>query len=74
MLVEIELRKKAPLENHQNHVVANPLQQTEIVNNISSPLSVIVPTVRKRKKDSPSPIALEPCSGNKAAVLSLLVR
>lgn len=29
---------------------------------------------KKRKKDSPSPIALEPCSGNKAAVLSLLVR
>jgi attractin len=29
---------------------------------------------KKRKKDSPSPIALEPCIGNKAAVLSLLVR
>ncbi|XP_012270635.1 attractin-like protein 1 isoform X2 [Orussus abietinus] len=29
---------------------------------------------QKRKKDSPSPIALEPCSGNKAAVLSLLVK
>lgn len=29
---------------------------------------------KKRKKDSPSPIALEPCNGNKAAVLSLLVR
>ena len=25
-------------------------------------------------KNSPSPIALEPCSGNRAAVLSLLVR
>nr|CAD7262632.1 unnamed protein product [Timema shepardi] len=31
-------------------------------------------TLRKRKKDSPSPIALEPCCGNRAAVLSLLVR
>lgn len=31
-------------------------------------------SVKKRKKDSPSPIALEPCAGNKAAVLSLLVR
>ncbi|XP_063985474.1 attractin-like protein 1 isoform X1 [Diachasmimorpha longicaudata] len=30
--------------------------------------------VRKKKKDAPSPIALEPCSGNRAAVLSLLVR
>ncbi|XP_054290142.1 attractin-like protein 1 [Macrosteles quadrilineatus] len=31
-------------------------------------------TLRRRKKDSPSPIALEPCCGNRAAVLSLLVR
>lgn len=29
---------------------------------------------KRRKKDAPSPIALEPCSGNRAAVLSLLVR
>ncbi|XP_043267343.1 attractin-like protein 1 isoform X2 [Venturia canescens] len=29
---------------------------------------------RKKKKDVPSPIALEPCCGNRAAVLSLLVR
>ncbi|XP_030564001.1 attractin-like protein 1 [Drosophila novamexicana] len=29
---------------------------------------------KKRKKECPSPIALEPCNGNRAAVLSLLVR
>ncbi|XP_022918450.1 attractin-like protein 1 [Onthophagus taurus] len=29
---------------------------------------------KKKKRDSPSPIALEPCNGNRAAVLSLLVR
>ncbi|XP_046435096.1 attractin-like protein 1 isoform X1 [Neodiprion pinetum] len=29
---------------------------------------------RKKKKGAPSPIALEPCCGNRAAVLSLLVR
>lgn len=29
---------------------------------------------KKKKRDSPSPIALEPCYGNRAAVLSLLVR
>ncbi|KAK0165280.1 hypothetical protein PV328_003808 [Microctonus aethiopoides] len=29
---------------------------------------------QKKKKDAPSPIALEPCNGNRAAVLSLLVR
>ncbi|KAL1137929.1 hypothetical protein AAG570_009624, partial [Ranatra chinensis] len=34
--------------------------------NASTPVS--------KKKDCPSPIALEPCSGNRAAVLSLLVR
>ncbi|XP_066149879.1 attractin isoform X1 [Euwallacea fornicatus] len=28
----------------------------------------------RRKKDAPSPIALEPCEGSRAAVLSLLVR
>lgn len=30
--------------------------------------------VKKRRKNSPSPIALEPCYGNRAAVLSLLVK
>jgi hypothetical protein len=29
---------------------------------------------KKRRKNSPSPIALEPCYGNRAAVLSLLVK
>ncbi|KAJ1523050.1 hypothetical protein ONE63_002178 [Megalurothrips usitatus] len=37
-----------------------------------------IASLRKRKKmsrqDSPSPIALEPCCGNRAAVLSLLIR
>lgn len=30
--------------------------------------------VKRQKSDAPSPIALEPCYGNRAAVLSLLVR
>lgn len=30
--------------------------------------------LKRKKRDAPSPIALEPCFGNKAAVLSLLVR
>merc|ERR1740128_259046 len=29
---------------------------------------------KRRKKSRPSPIALEPCAGNRAAVLSLIVR
>lgn len=32
------------------------------------------PPNKKKRKDRPSPIALEPCYGNKAAVLSLIVR
>jgi len=31
-------------------------------------------TRKRRKKPRPSPIALEPCAGNRAAVLSLVVR
>lgn len=34
----------------------------------------IIGDVKRKKRDAPSPIALEPCFGNKAAVLSLLVR
>jgi len=30
-------------------------------------------SVRRKKKEYPSPIALEPCHGNRAAVLSLLI-
>lgn len=39
-----------------------------------SPLENITSVAKKKKKDAPSPIALEPCAGNRAAVLSLLVR
>lgn len=60
VLVEIGEKEKSTETNH-NHESSN-----EIVSNCAS--------LRKRKKDCPSPIALEPCSGNRAAVLSLLVR
>uniref|UniRef100_A0A2M4CRS9 Putative attractin n=1 Tax=Anopheles darlingi TaxID=43151 RepID=A0A2M4CRS9_ANODA len=43
-------------------------------NELSPMVENITAAPRKRKKDSPSPIALEPCEGNRAAVLSLLVR
>ena len=33
-----------------------------------------MPNIVSPLQDAPSPIALEPCDGNKAAVLSLLVR
>lgn len=60
VLVEIGTKDKV-IENNQNNENFN-----EIVQNCT--------TVKKRKKDCPSPIALEPCCGNRAAVLSLLVR
>lgn len=60
VLVEISEKDKV-IEGNQNQEGCN-----EIVSNCT--------TLRKRKKDCPSPIALEPCSGNRAAVLSLLVR
>lgn len=34
----------------------------------------ILSDAKRKKRDAPSPIALEPCYGNRAAVLSLLVR
>lgn len=37
-------------------------------------LNIICCFIRSFMQDAPSPIALEPCSGNRAAVLSLLVR
>ena len=40
-----------------------------------TPIAAAASSVRKRKKKyRPSPIALEPCDGNRAAVLSLIVR
>jgi hypothetical protein len=35
---------------------------------------VSIDQLQSVQQDSPSPIALEPCCGNRAAVLSLLVR
>ncbi|GLV41896.1 distracted [Carabus blaptoides fortunei] len=40
----------------------------------NNPLVISDSAAKRRKRDAPSPIALEPCSGNRAAVLSLLVR
>lgn len=39
-----------------------------------SDVSSVLTEAKRKKRDAPSPIALEPCYGNRAAVLSLLVR
>lgn len=58
VLVELELKDPVPLDNGISIVAT----ATDIGNK------------RNKKRDAPSPIALEPCYGNRAAVLSLLIR
>lgn len=67
LFVEMEQMASRPFS--QVLVEIENRENLEIMQTIES-----VTSTKKRKKDSPSPIALEPCSGNRAAVLSLLVR
>ncbi|KAL5284023.1 ATRN family protein [Megaselia abdita] len=69
MFVEMEQMASRPFS--QVLIEIEKRDTTEIPQNIES-----ITTSKKRKKqpECPSPIALEPCSGNRAAVLSLLVR
>lgn len=46
------------------------IEVKESIDNLMSSMS----ESKRKKRDAPSPIALEPCYGNRAAVLSLLVR
>ncbi|XP_017752850.1 PREDICTED: attractin-like protein 1 isoform X1 [Eufriesea mexicana] len=50
------------------------IERRDIDNSDSERSESELTNCRKKKKDAPSPIALEPCCGNRAAVLSLLVR
>ncbi|XP_049809603.1 attractin [Schistocerca nitens] len=65
LFVEMEQMASRPFSQ-----VLVEIEQREKLEDSSESIS----TLRKKKKDSPSPIALEPCCGNRAAVLSLLVR
>ncbi|XP_055714873.1 attractin [Phlebotomus papatasi] len=73
-------RRRQRLFVEMEQMASRPFSQVvvEIENRECNELSPAVETItsvpKKRKKDAPSPIALEPCSGNRAAVLSLLVR
>lgn len=50
------------------------LEKKELLSENTTINVVAVTDSKRRKRDAPSPIALEPCFGNRAAVLSLLVR
>lgn len=73
VLVEIEIRETESIENCVEAKSSPVISNSNHTN--TNHVAPIIPTILSRKKrDSPSPIALEPCNGSKAAVLSLLVR
>lgn len=65
VLVEIEPHDNTLYQTTTGTDQQNIIQSTRNNSNLNT---------KRNKKDSPSPIALEPCAGNRAAVLSLLVR
>ncbi|KAH8291888.1 hypothetical protein KR054_001951 [Drosophila jambulina] len=73
-------RRRQRLFVEMEQMASRPFSQVlvDIENRDSIDLSLTLEGIghlsKKRKKECPSPIALEPCSGNRAAVLSLLVR
>lgn len=73
-------RRRQRLFVEMEQMASRPFSQVlvEIENrehiDLTQTIESISTAARKRKKDCPSPIALEPCNGNRAAVLSLLVR
>ncbi|XP_039958409.1 attractin-like protein 1 [Bactrocera tryoni] len=73
-------RRRQRLFVEMEQMASRPFSQVvvEIENrdniDLTHTMEGITHLTKKRKKDCPSPIALEPCSGNRAAVLSLLVR
>lgn len=63
------------MEQMASRPFSQVLVELEVKQNIDPENAISILSDSKRKKrDAPSPIALEPCYGNRAAVLSLLVR
>ncbi|KAL1514087.1 hypothetical protein ABEB36_003406 [Hypothenemus hampei] len=68
-------RRRQRLFVEMEQMASRPFSQVLVELERQKPLDEIELNKReRRKKDVPSPIALEPCEGSKAAVLSLLVR
>ncbi|KAG8243822.1 hypothetical protein J6590_038302, partial [Homalodisca vitripennis] len=70
-------RRRQRLFVEMEQMASRPFSQVLVEiekRDVSAEITAVNNTLRRRKKDAPSPIALEPCCGNRAAVLSLLVR
>lgn len=69
-------RRRQRLFVEMEQMASRPFAQVQVEIEKKEPidLDAIISDSKRRKRDSPSPIALEPCCGNRAAVLSLLVR
>ncbi|XP_065349257.1 attractin-like protein 1 isoform X2 [Cloeon dipterum] len=67
-------RRRQRMFVEMEQMASRPFAQVSVEVERKPPDDQPPPSLRKRKKDAPSPIALEPCCGNRAAVLSLLVR
>lgn len=61
------------MEQMASRPFSQVLVELEVKENPETEISIL-PDAKRKKRDAPSPIALEPCYGNRAAVLSLLVR
>ncbi|OXA45784.1 putative protein tag-53 [Folsomia candida] len=65
-------RRRQRLFVEMEQMASRPFAQVFMELGRANPLSRLS-SLRRRRKDAPSPIALEPCQGNRAAVLSLLI-
>ncbi|EFA10578.2 Attractin-like protein 1 [Tribolium castaneum] len=70
-------RRRQRLFVEMEQMASRPFSQVLVELEVKEKLdfdNISVIDLKRKKRDAPSPIALEPCYGNKAAVLSLLVR
>ena len=69
-------RRRQRLFVEMEQMASRPFAQVLVELEIKEPVenASVATDSKRRKRDSPSPIALEPCNGNRAAVLSLIVR
>lgn len=62
------------MEQMASRPFSQVLVELEVKEEVTENGISIIEKQQRKKRDAPSPIALEPCYGNKAAVLSLLIR
>ncbi|KAJ8961064.1 hypothetical protein NQ314_005994 [Rhamnusium bicolor] len=63
------------MEQMASRPFSQVLVELEFKDNVDLKNSIsVISDIKRKKRDAPSPIALEPCFGNRAAVLSLLIR